>query len=414
MTEPDGRRLFEAVQEALSRRPPQLDQAGVRRRVLEAHASSSTRGKRRTAYGLALAGVALAVAVTVAFAWRGSAPATFQIAGQQGQVGSWLQAPMAQPLSLSFSEGSRVSLTAGSRGRVARLVRGGARVELERGSVQAEVAHRADTDWTFSAGPFEVAVLGTQLDVSWSPEARQFELRVLQGAVRVRGPLIQDGQEVHAGQLCRVDLKRRIMELGSTVAAAVSAGQPLQAAPAMPATPVAPEARAGAVTPGDVERGAVADPAGPSWAALAQAGKHGDAVAAAERAGLPGIYRSANAESLLDLARASRHAGRSDLERATLLECRRRFPRQPAAAQAAYLLGRASPPGEAVTWFELYLREQPGGLLAREASGRVIESHLAMRNRSGAKRAATRYLAAYPDGPHASMARQALGSSERD
>jgi TolA-binding protein len=293
------------------------------------------------------------------------------------------------------------------------LVRGGARVELERGSVQAEVAHRAGTDWTFSAGPFEVAVLGTQLDVSWSPEAREFELRVLKGAVRVRGPLIQDGQEVRAGQSCRVDLKRRIMELGSTVAAAVPAGQPLQAAP-VPAAPAAPEARAGAVTSGDVERGAVTDPVNPSWAALAQAGKHGDAVAAAERAGLPGIYRSASAESLLDLARASRHAGRSDLERTTLLECRRRFPGQPAAAQAAYLLGRASPPSEAVTWFELYLREQPGGLLAREASGRVIESHLAMRNRSGAKRAASRYLAAYPDGPHVSMARQALGSSERD
>jgi TolA-binding protein len=76
------------------------------------------------------------------------------------------------------------------------------------------------------------------------------------------------------------------------------------------------------------------------------------------------------------------------------------------------MLGRASPSAEAVNWFELYLREQPRGLLAREASGRVIESHLAMRNGSGAKRAASRYLAAYPDGPHASMARQALGSSQ--
>ena len=99
MTEPDGKRLFEAVQEALSRRTPQLDQAGVRRRVLEAHARSSMGGKRRMAYGLALAGMALAVAVTVGFAWRGSTPATFHVAGQQGQVGGWLQAPTGQPLS---------------------------------------------------------------------------------------------------------------------------------------------------------------------------------------------------------------------------------------------------------------------------------------------------------------------------
>jgi TolA-binding protein len=407
MTDFEGKRLFEAVQEALSRKPPQLDSASVRRRVLEAHAASSRRGNRRAAFGLAFAGIVLVAAAAV-FTWRGPAPASFQIAGEQGQVGSWLQAQVTQPLALSFSEGSRVSLTPGSRGRVSQLARGGARIELERGSVNAEVVHRADTDWTFSAGPFDVAVLGTQLDVSWAPETRQFELRVLHGAVRVRGPLIQDGQELRAGQLCRVDLERRIMELGQVTAAAATADPP-----AAKALPAAPEAATGAAEPRNVERGA-AEPAKPSWAALAQAGKHRDAVAAAERAGLSGIYRSASAESLLDLARASRQAGRPDLERTTLLECRKRFPGQPAAAQAAYMLGRASPSAEAVTWFELYLREQPRGLLAREASGRVIESHLAMQNRSSAKQAASRYLASYPDGPHASMARQALGKSQGD
>ena len=409
MTDFEGKRLFEAVQEALSRNPPQLDSASVRRRVLEAHAAATSgRGRRRRAYGLALAGLTLLAAVVVVLAWRAPAPTSFRIAGEQGQVGSWLQAQEAQPLSLSFSEGSRVSFTGGSRGRVGQLSGAGARIELERGTVKAEVVHRAETDWAFSAGPFDVAVLGTELDVSWSPEARQFELRVLHGAVRVRGPLIQDGQEVRAGQLCRVDLKRRVMELGQVTAAAATEDQP-----SAKTLPAAPETAAGAVEPRAVERGA-AEPVRPSWAALAQAGKHRDAVAAAERAGLSGIYSSASAESLLDLARASRQAGRPDLERATLLECRKRFPGQPAAAQAAYMLGRASPSAEAVTWFELYLREQPRGLLAREASGRVIESHLAMRNRSGAKRAASRYLAAYPDGPHASMARQALGSNPGD
>jgi hypothetical protein len=407
MTEPEDKRLFEAVQEALSHKPPPFDHAGVRHRVLEAYAARNEPGSRRAAYGLA--GLALAVAVALVFAWRGGAPVTFQIAGQHGQVGRWLKAQTSQPLSLSFSEGSQVSLGAGSRGRVSQLSRGGARVELERGTVAAEVTHRADTDWTFSAGPFDVAVLGTQLDISWSPETRQFELRVLNGAVRVRGPLIQDGQEVRAGQSCHVDLKRRVMELGRVTADADAADQPTESS-----LPAAPEAAAAGVALPDMERGAVAEPAGPSWAALAQAGKHREAVAAAERAGLSGIYRSAGADALLDLARASRQAGRPDLERTALLECRNRFRGHPAAAQAAYLLGRASPPVEAISWFELYLREQPRGLLAREASGRVIESHLATGNRGGAKQAASRYLAAYPDGPHASMARQALDLNERD
>jgi len=137
-------------------------------------------------------------------------------------------------------------------------------------------------------------------------------------------------------------------------------------------------------------------------------------VAAAERSGLDGIYAGASAESLLELARAARLVGRADVERSALLACRRRAPGQPAAAQAAYLLGRASPSAEAVSWFETYLREQPSGLLAREASGRLLESYLAMGDHTGATRAAARYLAAYADGPHASMARRTLRSGTRE
>jgi TolA-binding protein len=113
---------------------------------------------------------------------------------------------------------------------------------------------------------------------------------------------------------------------------------------------------------------------------------------------------------LLELAAEARLAGRRDVERSALLTCRKRAAGQPAAAQAAYLLGRASAGAEAAQWFETYLREQPGGLLAREASGRLIESYNAAGNTSAAAQAASRYLTAYPHGPHASMARRALGA----
>jgi len=101
-------------------------------------------------------------------------------------------------------------------------------------------------------------------------------------------------------------------------------------------------------------------------------------------------------------------AGRPDLERTALLACRKRAPGQPAAAQAAYLLGLASAPGDAAVWFETYLREMPRGLLAREAAGRLIESYKASGNVSALQSAASRYLKHYPNGPHAAMARQVL------
>jgi hypothetical protein len=80
------------------------------------------------------------------------------------------------------------------------------------------------------------------------------------------------------------------------------------------------------------------------------------------------------------------------------------------------LLGRASSGAEAAAWFETYLREEPQGLLAREASGRLIESYRGAGNLGAAHGAASRYLARYPDGPHAAIARQALAarSESRD
>ena len=100
--------------------------------------------------------------------------------------------------------------------------------------------------------------------------------------------------------------------------------------------------------------------------------------------------------------------GRADIERNALLACRSRFKGQPAAARAAYLLGRSTGAGEAASWFETYIREQPAGALAREASGRLIESQQRAGNVAATREAASRYLATYPDGPHASLARQVL------
>jgi hypothetical protein len=66
--------------------------------------------------------------------------------------------------------------------------------------------------------------------------------------------------------------------------------------------------------------------------------------------------------------------------------------------------------GEAARWFEVYLRERPRGDLAREAAGRLIEARLGARDRPAARAAARAYLARYPDGPHAALARATLAS----
>jgi TolA-binding protein len=144
---------------------------------------------------------------------------------------------------------------------------------------------------------------------------------------------------------------------------------------------------------------------------LARDGKYREAVIAAERSGLARIYQSAPADDLLELARSARLTGRADVERDALLACRQHYQGQPSAAKAAYLLGRAAAPRDAAQWFETYLREQPTGVLSREAAGRLIESHQRAGNVAGAREAAARYLASYPDGPQAAIARSVLAGS---
>jgi TolA-binding protein len=375
MNEP-RERLFKAWADAMARTKPPLDPS-IRQRVLAAHAKPARSSAFPLGYRLALGGLAVAVAIAVLVMVRVPVTPSFQVAGRDGtgKVGAWLLAEPGRPLPLHFSDGTRVSLGQGSRARVSGVTRGGARIEVASGRVDAEVAHLSGADWTFGAGPFEVAVTGTRLDLSWAPDAGKFELSVSQGSVLVRGPFIQGEQEVRAGQICRVDMTRRLMELGQL------------GAELAPAERTAPEA---APPRGTAEpRPAAADTSAP----------------VASSSGAP---RAVTADAWLEAARAARLAGRRDEERAALLACRRRAPGQAAAAQAAYLLGRASVGAEAAQWFETYLREQPQGLLAREAAGRLIESYRASGSTSAAQTAAARYLARYPDGPHASLARQAL------
>jgi tetratricopeptide (TPR) repeat protein len=145
-----------------------------------------------------------------------------------------------------------------------------------------------------------------------------------------------------------------------------------------------------------------------TWQELERAGQFERAVEEAERAGLDTIYDSVNADDLMSLARAARFAGREDVSKGALLTCRRRFPASRDAAMAAYLLARNAPPAEAVKCFSTYLAEQPNGLWAREASGRLIEAYRASGNTAAARDAAQQYLVRFPTGPHADFAKMVL------
>src|SRR5262249_3605872 len=140
-------------------------------------------------------------------------PITFERAGVRAEAGAWLATDGAGELPLRFSEGTVVVLAPGSRGRVDELRARGARMVLERGTLQAHVTHRLRSDWRFVAGPFEVAVTGTSLAVGWDPVRERFSTAVTEGAVKVMGPSVGSEVTVRAGERCDVDVRTHAMQL---------------------------------------------------------------------------------------------------------------------------------------------------------------------------------------------------------
>lgn len=136
-------------------------------------------------------------------------------------------------------------------------------------------------------------------------------------------------------------------------------------------------------------------------------------MAAVEAAGFERVCSSSGASDLALLADAARLAGKVPRATAALTALRQRFAGSPQAAQAAFTLGRIAfdrrgAYGEAARWFGTYLREAPSGPLTREASGRRLEA-LFRAGDASARDAAAQYLARYPGGPHADLARRVAG-----
>jgi hypothetical protein len=369
---------------------------------------------RRSPWVPALAAAACLALVISGVGWRlvstpvRPAPISFSVgaSGAPGFVGDWVAAAADTPLPTRFSDGSELQLSPGARVRVTTTSATGADVLIERGSVHAAVAHpngAGTARWALRAGPFEVRVTGTTFDAAWDPMAETFELTMIEGRVLVTGPGLPPDRTVVGGERLVVSVRDGRMVLSSVaVTSAVTSSDGAPAPSVSPGPAADPEAAAPSVS----VVVAATPPPMPAWKELATKGRYRDAFAAAEAAGFGVEIERVPAGDLLMLADAARFSGSPGRAREALLAARRRFGSK---GQSAFLLGKISAdqlgsPGEAVGWFETYLREEPGGPLAEQALGRILD--LSRRGSSEAgQRAAARYLARYPDGSYAALAR---------
>jgi len=434
---PDLTRLGRAVADAQDAELARSEDLGrVREALLAAPAAPPPSAARHALVPIAVA-LAAAIAAVILWPTRGEREG-FRVGDAPGRIGAWIAAPARRPLLVEFRDGTEVRLAAGARARVASVSRHGARVILERGRAQVSVVHHDGARWLVHVGPYEVTVTGTKFDVAWDATEEVFDLEMIEGEVRVNGPLLGEGRSVVAGETVAAEVRAgRLVVRGEGEAAepqpepqaqsepepgpqaepepqAQPEPQPQPRAQPEPQAQPEPEPEPQARPEPQPQSAAGASPVSARWQALAREGRFAEALQAAEAAGFDRTTATASAADLALLADAARLAG--DLARATAVlgALRRRFAGSPQAAQAAFTLGRIAfdrrgAYGEAARWFGAYLAEAPSGPLAREAAGRRMEALSRSSDAAGARAAAEQYLGRYPSGPHAELARRLAG-----
>lgn len=385
--EPSDEELSEvggSIRETLDDQLGRRERLGAARQaLLEQVATRRRRG--RGGRLLWAAGVLCVGGSVAALLFATSSPITFRVgpSGLPGRTDDLIAAGASDPVALAFSEGSAISVEPGSRVRVLDTVATGARVLVENGGVDVAVVHRParKTSWRFELGPFRVLVTGTKFHAGWNATSRKLALSMQEGSVEVSGDCITHPRRVVGGERLEMSCP------------ASTATEPALGASPVP-TPLAPSART------EREPDTVM-----SWRGLLASGHLRDALRAAEGAGFDRVCRVATGKELLDLSDAARLSGKAHRAAEALGAVRRRFPRSPDAANAAFAMGKVAYEqrrayDEAVRWFAIYLDEQPNGFLMGDAVGRLMEARYRSGDTDGARVDAERYLRRFPGGPY--------------
>ena len=250
-------------------------------------------------------------------------------------------------------------------------------------------------------------VRGTRFDAAWDSARERFTLDMLEGKVEVTGPLIPAPVTVSAGQSIVASVAEKRFEIRSVRTANATVPAKTDDPPAQP--PPSPAPRTAEPPPSPAPPVSTPPAATPpvrteKWREYLAARAYSSAIAAAEQRGFDTVVADATNAELYALSDAARYAGRPARARDALIAVRARGEQ----GKTAFLLGRIAADqndgGAAIEWFDRYLQEQPGGPLVETATGRLIDLYRS-RDAGRARKLAERYLAAYPDGAYAALAR---------
>jgi hypothetical protein len=388
--------------------------ATERARFVETIARPPIRRKARWAVAFAVAASLLLAALVL---WP-KRTLHYAVEGAALGQGGYVAASAESAARIRFADGSMAEVQPGSSMRVMETHAAGARLVLEEGRAELSVAKRAGASWSVEAGPFSILVTGTRFGASWLRVDETLRVELHEGSVVVRGPLLQDGLALRAGQMVVASLREGRVQLADETprkdGTAITAAPPGSSFPSTDpnaATWVDPPA-AGLAAPA-ASSSASAEMPPPSWSKRVAAGDFAGVLAEADELGVEAVLENRSLDDLLALADAARYGRRGDLARRALMALRRRAPASASARSAAFLLGRhaddGGSPAAAIPWYEAYLSESPNGTFAAEAAGRRMRAVFRAQGAAAARPLAEGYLRKYPTGPYATTAREILG-----
>ncbi|MFZ6181193.1 FecR domain-containing protein [Nannocystis pusilla] len=316
------------------------------------------------------------------------------------QAGAWISG-QDTPIEVELADRSRLIVAPQASMQVVEFDIHRVEVELARGRLEVAIDKNAGIPWYITAGPYTIEAIRATLLVEWRQASAELEVTVDDGDVRVRGGEVgAPGKGVRAGE-------RLVLGGPQPTRPPVAS---IQAPLALSVDPRCPVGRCAPERPKKTAR-----EKSQAWRQLADAGEHEAALEWVEQRGFRTFVASASAAELDLLAASARFARNADKAEELLNALRRRFPRDPGAARAKFLLGLVALelrklPRTAAVHFTDYLREHPVGDLAEEARGWMLQIWHSLGESERARASADEYLQLHPNGSHAGLARKLSGT----
>ncbi len=339
---------------------------------------------------------------------REAGPLTFAVDGTVRADGTTIGAGSSRPRDVHFSDGSTFEVEPGAHLRVETSSATGSRLALVDGKTIVHVIHREKAAWALDAGPFEIHVTGTRFSADWDAVHQRLSVELYEGSVQVVGSPLDAPVPMRAGQRLEAGVSANNWRL-TPLDGPRDEAAPVPASTTPAVEPAASEDGDGTASPAS---GARAPRPESDWNVMVQRADFDGIVHEANELGIERCLASCPAGDVRILADAARYSGRTALAERSLHALRKRGPAE--AATAAFFLARLdegrSESTTALSWYESYLKEAPGGAYAAEAMAGKMRMQLQTGAGTEARSTAQVYLTRFPEGVAAATARRILAN----